>query len=188
MPIKNAAIFLDRDGVIIEDVDHISKQEQVKMIGKSAEAIAMLNGKYKVIIISNQAAVGRGMCTENDAHLVNNKVLELLAENKARIDSTYMCFHHPEKGVGDYKQDCSCRKPKPGMILQAASEFNIDIKNSYLIGDKTSDIKAGNSAGLNTILVKTGCAGKDGLCHDAVPSNVAEDLYSAAQIILRGKK
>jgi len=91
---KPYAVFLDRDGVIIEDVDHISRPEQVKLIEGSAEAVRMLGEKYKIIIITNQAAVGKGLCSEDDAKRVNDKVLELLAEHGAKIDATYMCFHH----------------------------------------------------------------------------------------------
>lgn len=188
MEARNAAIFLDRDGVIIDHVDHISRPEQVKLINKAADAISLLNKNYKIILITNQAAVGRGICTERDANKVNEKMLAMLAQDEAKIDATYMCFHHPVHGIGKYKQDCNCRKPKPGMILKAQVDFNIDLKKSYIIGDSTQDIKAGNLAGLKTILVKTGYAGKDRICPDAAPSNVAEDLYSAAQIILGDKK
>lgn len=177
------AVFLDRDGVINEDFGHIRLPEQVKLIKGSAKAIAMLNKEYPVIIITNQAAVARGMCTEEDARKVNDKVLELLAEEGAKIDATYMCFHHPEYGIGSYKVDCSCRKPKPGMILEAAKAFGIGIRNSYMVGDKASDIKAGKAAGARTILVKTGYGEE----HEK-PDFIAKDLYEAAKIIMSENK
>ncbi|MFA5887133.1 MAG: HAD family hydrolase [Candidatus Nanoarchaeia archaeon] len=187
MELKKPAVFLDRDGVIIKDVDHITKEEDVSLIPKAAEAIALLNKKYKVIIITNQAAVGRGMCSEEQAMKVHLKVISLLKEKGARVDATYMCFHHAEKGIGKYKTECDCRKPKPGMLIQAAKEHNIDLKQSFMVGDKKADIKAGLSAGVKTILVLTGYGGKDNTA-EAVPNYTAEDLYDAAKIILGENK
>lgn len=177
------AIFLDRDGVIIEDVHHISKPEDARLIPHSAEAVKRLNiSGYKTIIITNQAAVGIGICTEMEALNVNQRVLELLLEKDAIIDATYMCFHHPTKGIGEYLIDCECRKPKPGMILRAIKEQGIEnISESYLIGDKCSDISAGLSSGLKTILVQTGHGGKD---KGAMPHYLTNDLYSAVDLIL----
>lgn len=181
------AAFLDRDGVIIQDIDHITKEEDVALIPKAAEAIALLNKKYKVIIITNQAAVGRGMCSEEQAMKVNLRVISLLEEKGAKVDATYMCFHHAEKGVGKYKTECDCRKPKPGMLLQAAKEHNLDLTKCFMVGDKKADIKAGLSAGVKTILVMTGYGGKDNTA-EAIPDYTANDLYEAASIMLGGKK
>lgn len=184
---SDAAVFLDRDGVIIEDSHFITSADQVRMIANSAKAIALLNNKFKTFVISNQPAVGRGMCTEQEAKDVNDAVIALLSKEGARIDRTYMCFHHPIHGIGAYKAECECRKPKPGMILQAAREFGIDLSKSFTIGDKTGDIKAGKLAGTKTILVQTGYGGEDGF-KDAVPDFVAKDLYGAAKIIMEDKK
>ncbi|MDI6738497.1 MAG: HAD family hydrolase [Nanoarchaeota archaeon] len=178
------AAFLDRDGVIIEEIKFITEPDKVKLLDNAAKAISRLNKEYKVFIITNQPAVGRGMCTEEQAKKVNDKVLELLNEQGARIDATYMCFHHPIHGIGNYKVECDCRKPKPGMILKAAEEHDINLKQSFTIGDKTGDIKSGFLAGTKTILVQTGYGGDDGF-KDATPDYIAKDLYEAAEIMLK---
>lgn len=180
---KRKAAFLDRDGVIIEETNFITDPSKVKLLDNAAKAIARLNKDYLVFIITNQPAVGRGLCTEEQAKAVNNRVLELLAQDGARIDATYMCFHHPIHGLGKYKAECECRKPKPGMILKAAEEHNIDLAQSFTIGDKTGDIKAGYLAGTKTILVQTGYGGDDGF-KDAAPDYTAKDLHEAVKIML----
>ncbi len=177
------AVFLDRDGTINEDAGFVTKPEQLRLIPYAAKAIALLNEKYKVVVITNQPMVGRGLCTEEDIKMIHHELLRQLSMQDAKLDGIYACFHHPIMGLGEYRQSCSCRKPMPGMILKAADELSLDLASSYMVGDKTSDIKAGLSAGLKTILVKTGTAGNDGF-NDAVPDYVAEDLYHAAKIIL----
>lgn len=191
----NKAVFLDRDGVIIEHnksitkdktvkhTDFITSKESIQLIENVAEAIKELNKHFKVFIISNQPAVGRGLCTEEQAIELNNFIVSQLEEKGAKIDKSFMCFHHPVHGQGKYKVECECRKPKPGMILEAAKEFDINLENSWMIGDKTGDIKSGVLAGTKTILVKTGYGGNDGF-KDAEPNYVSEDLYAASQLIL----
>jgi len=184
---EKKAVFLDRDGVIIEEKEWLTKPEQVKVIANAGKAIAKLNKSFLVIIISNQPVVGRGMCTEEDVKKTNDVMLKEIAKDNAKIDAIYNCFHHPIHGIGDYKVECECRKPKPGMILKAAKEFNIDLKSSFTVGDKTGDIKSGYLAGTKTILVQTGYGGKEGF-NDAVPDYTAKDLYDAAEIILGDKQ
>jgi len=181
------AIFLDRDGVIVEDTGFISASKDIRLIKGSAVAIRELNREFKIFLITNQPAVGRGMCSKEEALSVNNKIVRMIEAEGGKIDKTYMCFHHPIHGQGRYKQECECRKPKPGMILEAAREFDIDLNRSFTIGDKTGDIKAGFLAGTKTILVKTGYGGDDGF-KDATPDFIAEDLNSAAEIILKEAK
>lgn len=184
MPLDKQAVFLDRDGTINEDVNYLTKPEQLKLFPRVAEAIASLNKDYLVFIVTNQAAVGKGLCTEDEVNKVHDYLLAELWPG--RISKVYSCFHHPVYGIGDYLKECSCRKPKSGMILQAASEFNVSLKDSYMIGDKIIDIKAGSSAGVRTILVKTGYAGRDSTI-DIVPDYVAEDLYEASRLIMEKK-
>ncbi|MCG2719700.1 MAG: HAD family hydrolase [Nanoarchaeota archaeon] len=179
----NKSVFLDRDGVIIEETKFIISTDKVQLIDKAAEAIKELNKHFKVFIVTNQPAVGKGMCSEKEAINLNNYIISQLEEKGAKIDKTFMCFHHPVHGLGKYKVECECRKPKPGMILEAAKEFDIDLENSWMIGDKIGDIKSGVLAGTKTILVKTGYGGKDGF-NDAIPNYVSEDLYAASKLIL----
>lgn len=181
---KRIAVFLDRDGVINEDYGHITKPEQIVLYPRVIEAISMLNKDYMVFIATNQSVVGRGMCTEEELHKIHSHLRSLLGE--AKIDKIYSCFHHPTEAVGEYKRECTCRKPRPGMILQAAQKYDLEYNQCYFIGDKTTDIYAGFLTGVKTILVKTGAAGKDNQ-HKIPPNYIAEDLYEAAKFILEKK-
>ena len=190
---KNIAAFIDKDGVICElseyeEGDKVAftiKKEEIKLIKNSAKAIKKLNEKdIKVIIITNQPQIGRGLITEEEGRELNNQTIKLLEENEARVDAVYYCPHHPTKGLGKYKINCECRKPKPGMILRASKEHNINLENSYVIGDRTADIKAGKLAGCKKAIgVKTGYACDDDF-KDAVPDVMADDLSEAVNIIL----
>lgn len=174
-------IFLDRDGVINEEIGFLHKKEQLKLLQKSAEAIRMLNEEgYKVILITNQPAVARGLCSEETVEEIHKELQSLLNKENAHIDSFYYCPHHPTEGKDPFfTKECTCRKPQPGMIIKAKEDHNIeDLSHSYIIGDRISDIKAGNLAGCKTILVSTGYGLKD-TWNDAVPNYYARDLYHA---------
>ena len=147
----NKAVFLDRDKTIIEDKEgYINDPTKVKLLPGAAEAIKKLNkNSFKVIITTNQSGVGRNYFTEKDLTLIHQKMIELLQKEGAHLDDIYYCPHHPEEA-------CSCRKPLPGMIVEAAIEHDIDIKESYCIGDSERDIEAGKTAGCKTILIKEG--------------------------------
>lgn len=154
---KQWAVFLDRDGVINEEVNYLSEPEQLQILPTVAQAITQLNQQsIPVIVITNQAGVARGYFPESQVSLVNRALSQLLALENAKIDGFYYCPHHPIAGVGQYLQDCNCRKPNPGMILKAAQDFNLDLSQCILVGDKKSDIIAGARAGCQTILVQTG--------------------------------
>ena len=185
---KNRAIFIDRDGVICED-GYISSPEQLKLLSGAADAIAKINKLgFLAIVITNQPVIARGECTEEDVQKINQKMVECLLKKGARIDAVYYCPHHPEQRndipewAQKYRIDCDCRKPKPGLFIQAAREHNIDLTTSFMIGDSTRDILAGKNAGCKTILVGTGCVGKDGK-FDARPDAVAEDILEAVNMI-----
>jgi D,D-heptose 1,7-bisphosphate phosphatase len=185
----NKAVFLDRDGVINEEVNFLSRKEDMKLISRSAEAIKLLNdAEYKVIVITNQPQVAIGMCNEEDINDIHEHMIKLLAEKDAQIDKVYYCPHHPTRGTNPkYTRGCICRKPNPGMILQAKKDLKIqNLEEGYIVGDKISDIKAGKLVGCQTILVKTGYGGKDGW-KDAVPDYESEDLYDAVKRIILKK-
>jgi D-glycero-D-manno-heptose 1,7-bisphosphate phosphatase len=173
------AIFLDRDGVVNEEVHLLHKPEDLKLIPRSAEAIAKLNqANIPVILITNQPVVARGLCTNEDINIIHNHLQKLLEQKNAKLDAIYYCPHHP-----NFTKECECRKPLPGLILKAEKDFNINLTKSYMIGDRISDIKAGFLAGCKTIGVKTGYACDDGF-KDATPDMMANDLYHAVEIIL----
>lgn len=165
---KRIAAFLDRDGVINEEVDLLKKKEQLKLIQGAAEGIKMLNEKgVLAIIVTNQPVVARNLVTEEQLLQIHRALLRMLEEKGAVIDALYYCPHHPERNHPEannpkYRRECTCRKPNTGMIEQAAKTFKIDTKNSYVVGDKTSDAKLGKNAGCTTMLVSTGYGGKDG--------------------------
>lgn len=147
-----AAFFLDRDGVIIENrPNYVLNWSDVSIYPQAVEALKLLTKTdYKVIIITNQSAVGRGLITEEKAEEINNQLIFELNRMGARIDRVYMCPHAPNK-------HCSCRKPKPGLILRACQELILDLQSSYLIGDAFTDLSSGKNAGIpNLGIVRTG--------------------------------
>ena len=147
------ALFLDRDGVVNKDFGHVYKIEDIKFIDGIFELVKFANKKkYKVIIITNQSGIGRGFYSKKEFLILMDWVKKKFLENNSVIDKFYYCPHHPKYGKGRYLKDCNFRKPKPGMILKAKKEMNIDLKNSVLVGDKITDISAGLSAGLNKII------------------------------------
>ena len=152
------------------------------------EALSKLNkSDFLSMLVTNQPVVARGMCTEDDVQRINNKLEMLLGDTGAYLDAISFCPHHPDKGYeGEnvfYKIDCECRKPKTGMIEKLAKLYNIDLARSWIIGDTTVDIMTGKNAGLHTILIKTGMAGKDGK-YDILADYEADSLLEAVRIIL----
>lgn len=184
----NRAVFLDRDGVITQDPPHFAHRiDQLEIIPNSAEAIRLLNENgFKVVVVSNQSGVARGYYQEWDIGIFNHAMEEELKKEGAFIDAIYYCPHHPEGKIERYRIDCDCRKPKPGMLKQAENDLNLDLKRSFMVGDKVTDIEAGYSVGCKTILVLTG-HGKDEFKKvDAMsikPNYTSKDLYNASKII-----
>ncbi len=158
---KRPAIFLDRDGVVNVEVDLLHTAEQMKLIDGVADAIKKINKSgYLAIIVTNQPVIARNLCTFAELRRIHARMETLLGEQGAYIDGLYFCPHHPDKGYPEerveYKIECDCRKPKPGMLLKAAKDFNIDMSHSYMIGDSKRDIEAGNNACVKeSILVET---------------------------------
>lgn len=151
----NPAVFIDRDGTINFDPGYIKNPDEVYLLEGVAEGIRKLKDLFgfKIIVISNQAGVSKGLMTENDVELVNAKINELLKEQGTGIDAFYYCPYHPDN---DPPEKTICRKPSPYMILKAASEHKIDLLKSYMIGDKVSDIEAGINAEVKTIFLNAG--------------------------------
>ena len=148
------AVFLDRDGTINIEKNYLYKPEDWEWIAGSVEAIKGFNRLgYLVIVVTNQAGVARGLYGCAEVERLHRYVDGLLAQAGARIDAYYYCPHHPDFGK---IKDCDCRKPKPGLLYRAGADFSIDLTDSYLIGDKASDILAGAAAGVTTFLVATG--------------------------------
>ena len=146
------AIFLDRDGVLIENrSDYVRDWSQVKIIPEAIHALSFTQAKnYKIVIVTNQSAIGRGLIRLENAEAINLRLVKLIHHHGGQVDGLYMCPHQPDDG-------CFCRKPKPGLLLQAAKELSVDLQRSWMIGDAWSDLQAGQRAGVrHTILLKTG--------------------------------
>jgi D-glycero-D-manno-heptose 1,7-bisphosphate phosphatase len=145
------AIFMDRDGVIIENrPNYVLSWSDVEFLPHSIDALRIINPNIKIVIITNHSAVGRGLITLQAAKALNQRIVKEIRNHGGRVDGSYMCPHSPQ-------QACQCRKPLPGLILRAARELNIDLANSLMIGDAFTDILAGKNAGISkNILVETG--------------------------------
>ena len=152
------ACFLDRDGVLIEEEDYLCDPARVRLCSGAVEAIKLAHSVgRKVFLISNQAGLAKGKFKMEDLKAVHAKVEELLAEQGVALDGFYYCPHHAKGIVPEYTRECSCRKPGPGMILKAAEEHDLDVKNSFMIGDRLTDLEAGVNAGCSAVaLVRTG--------------------------------
>lgn len=163
---KQKAIFLDRDGVINKYVGFLRNIDDFQLIDGVSEAIKQINESgYLAIIVTNQPVIARGEVSIEELDQIHNKMETILGHKGAFVDAIYFCPHHPDKGYGgerrEYKVDCSCRKPKPGMLWKAAEDFNIELADSWMIGDGEADIKAGKSAGCKTALIGKGECGQD---------------------------
>ena len=145
-----SAVFLDRDGVINVDHGYVSTWEQFEFLPGASEALRELqDAGYLLIIVSNQSGIGRGYYSERDLHTLNQAIAEHLDSTLGvTLSGFYHCPHHPTEAEGEFRQQCDCRKPAPGMIQQAALDHGIDVKTSLLVGDKDSDIEAGRAAGV----------------------------------------
>jgi len=158
MKVPRSAVFLDRDGVINRECGYVHDVDDFHFIDGVFDAcLAMIKAGYRLIVITNQAGIARGYYTEDDFHHLTKWMLGEFKQHGIKIDDVYYCPHHPIHGVGEYRRDCGCRKPAPGMILRAAKEHSLDLRRSVLIGDKATDIEAGRAAGVGCcILVLTG--------------------------------
>jgi D-glycero-D-manno-heptose 1,7-bisphosphate phosphatase len=175
------AVFLDRDGTLIEEVNYLASPEQVRLLPGAAQAVRRLNDAgVLVVVVTNQAGVARGYFPESRVTEVHERLSLLLGEHGAKIDAFYHCPHHPTEGVGVYRVACDCRKPKPGLLLTAAREWDIDLARSWMIGDKPSDAEAGAAAGCRTLLVRTGHGKGLPASADAV-----DDLAAAVLSVVR---
>ena len=155
---KQKAIFLDRDGTINKYVGFLREVEQFELLPNTSEAIKKINNSgYLAIVVTNQPVIARGEVTFEQLDQIHNKMETLLGKDGAYLDGIYFCPHHPHKGfegeIPELKVECECRKPKPGMLLQAAKDFNIDLSKSWMIGDSDNDILAGENARCSTARV-----------------------------------
>jgi len=186
--VKNRiAVFIDRDGTIIEELEYLKEPERIRLIPYSADAIRSLNEReILAIIVSNQAGVARGYFSEETVKEMNERLEELLSKEGAYLDAIYYCPHHAEFGPPEYRKDCNCRKPKPGMLLKAAKRFHLNLKGCYVIGDRADDIRLARNVGAKGILVLTGYGQR--AREEIKPDYMTKDLYQAVKWIINEVK
>ena len=182
---KRRAVFLDRDGTINVEKDYLHKVEDFEFIPGAPEAIKKLkDAGFLVIVVSNQSGVARGYFDGDAVTLLHEHIQDELKGYDTVIDAFYFCPHHPDEGLGAYKVDCNCRKGNPGMLLQASRENDLDLQNSFMVGDKLADIEAGERAGCKSILVLTGYGATTALKPEAATVEKCLDLGCAARLIV----
>jgi D-glycero-D-manno-heptose 1,7-bisphosphate phosphatase len=208
---RYAAVFLDRDGTINEEVGYLDRLDKLRLIPGAAEAIRLINESgMKAVVVTNQSGVARGIFDEAFVDQVHRRLRAMLGEEGAALDGFYSCPHHPTEGRGGYLRSCNCRKPAPGLLLRAADELFLDPERSYVIGDTLKDIEAATRIGARGILVRTGygaevaealeSAGKPqpnnpgsgermhGAGAPIRPVHIAGDLLAAVRWLLRDRK
>jgi histidinol-phosphate phosphatase family protein len=178
------AVFLDRDGTINEEVGYLDDPDRLRLVPGAAEAIRLLNeAGILAIVISNQAGIGRGYFSATTVEAIHKRLAERLAKRGAHYDAVYYCPHHP-------RDECDCRKPKAGMLVQAAREHGIDMRRAFIVGDKASDLEAGQQVGCRTVLVLTGYGEQAREIFNYYhfrPDYISTDLRDAVQWILAQK-
>jgi len=183
------AVFIDRDGTISEEVGYINHPSRFRVFPYAAAAIKHLNDAgWLAIVVTNQAGVARGYFSEEMIQTVHAEMTKELETGGAKLDAVYYCAHHPSVGEPPYRFDCDCRKPKPGLISQAAREFEIDLAGSWMVGDRYSDVELARNAGVKSMFVMSGY-GRGEWEHQRAnwnqqPDMVAENLLEAVRVIV----
>lgn len=179
------AVILDRDGTLIEEVRYLDRLDRIRFFPYSVDAVRLLNrAGFAVVIATNQSGVARGFVPEAFVADVHWHISGTLAAGGARIDGFYYCPHHPEAAIDAYRQVCDCRKPKPGLLRRAATELDLDLPLSFVVGDRAHDIEAGAAVGARSVLVRTGYGRRDEAA-SASASAVTDNLIGAVSWILR---
>jgi D-glycero-D-manno-heptose 1,7-bisphosphate phosphatase len=184
------AVFLDRDGTLTEEVGYVNHPTRLRLLPRTAAGIRRLNAAgVPAVVVTNQAGIARGYFGEEVLHAVHAELRRQLAVEGAWLDGLYACVHHPTEGEPPFRQRCECRKPKPGLLLQAAKELDLDLSRSVMVGDKASDLEVAPPIGARGVLVLTGYGRGEWAYrrgHFAVhPDHVARDVADAAEWALR---
>lgn len=183
------AVFFDRDGTLTSETDWVTHPDHVTLLPHAATAVALINATGALaVLVTNQSAVARGLLTELELAAVHAELCRALARQGAHLDGVYACPHHPTEGRGPYRRECECRKPKPGLLVQAARELDIDLARSFIVGDAERDLAAGAALGVHGVLVATGKGQRE---HarlsqakaQSSPYSFAPDVLAAAQAI-----
>lgn len=187
------AVFIDRDGTVTEEVGYVNHPRRLRLLPRSAQAIRRLNeAGIAAVLVTNQAGVARGYFSEEVLQAVNASLVAQLKDEGAHLDGLYVCPHHPTEGAPPYRQDCDCRKPRPGLLHRAAADHGLDLGRSTLVSDRPSDLLAARAVGAAAVLVLTGYGLGEWEYRRASlpvePDHVAEDLLGAVEwVIARGR-
>jgi D-glycero-D-manno-heptose 1,7-bisphosphate phosphatase len=178
------AVFMDRDGCLTEEVGYVNHPSRIHLLPRTAAAVRRLNqAGVAAVMVTNQAGVARGYFSEETLHAANRCMVGELEAAGARLDGLYVCMHHPREGRPPYRAECECRKPRPGLLTRAAAELGLDLGTSVMVGDKLSDVVAGQSVGAAGVLVLTGYGRGEWELHprgaEVKPDHVAPDLLDA---------
>lgn len=183
------AIFMDRDGTLAHEVGYVNDATRFRLFPWSIEAVRLVNRSgYLAVLVTNQAGVARGYFPEPAVQEVHDQLAAALADGAARLDGIYYCPHHPDAGHPPYRQDCDCRKPRPGLLTRAASDLGIALERSWVVGDRQGDLQVAWAVGARAAMVRTGY-GRGELRHHAPgwkrqPDLVAEHLLEAVSLIV----
>jgi D-glycero-D-manno-heptose 1,7-bisphosphate phosphatase len=185
------AVFLDRDGTLIEERNYLDRLDLIAPFPGVASALARLrDAGFALVVVTNQAGVARGLFDERFVRAAHEHLAALFARDGIILDGYYYCPHHPEGVVDAYRRECRCRKPAPGMVEEAARDLDLDVARSFVVGDKWLDVELASNAGARGILVRTGY-GADIEAqprHDLQPFAVADTLAEAADVIVAGAR
>lgn len=182
---SKAAVFLDKDGTLVPDIPYNSDPALITFANGAPEALrAMAAAGYELVVVSNQSGVARGYFDASALEPMRRRLDELAAEAGARFAGCHFCPHHPEGSVAAYRVSCDCRKPGPGMLLQAAGELRLDLGSSWMVGDILDDMEAGRAAGVRTILIDNGNETEWEITPERAPHFIVADLRAAAETVL----
>jgi histidinol-phosphate phosphatase family protein len=180
----SAAVFLDKDGTLVENVPYNADPAKIRLAAGAGDALRAMQGAgYRIIVVSNQSGVARGYFPETALAAVLQRIRELLAAHGVQLAAFYYCPHHPRGSVTTYATACTCRKPEPGLILRAASEHGVELERSWLVGDILDDVEAGRRAGCRTILIDNGNETEWRSGAERTPHFKVADLTAAARVI-----
>jgi D-glycero-D-manno-heptose 1,7-bisphosphate phosphatase len=183
------AVFLDRDGTLIEEVGYLERIERLEFFPYSVDAVRLLNRiHYAVVVVTNQAGVARGMFDEAFVNEVHRRIAAVLEAGGAHVDGFYYCPHHPDGSVAEYRRACDCRKPQPGLLSKAATDLRLDLTRSIVVGDRWHDLEAGGAVDARGILVRTGYGREQERLPPPAgvrPAAVVDNLIAATSWILR---
>lgn len=182
MEVVTPAVFLDRDGTLIRDVGYLRRVEQMELLPRVPEAIRLLRAAgFKVVVITNQSAIGRGLLTEHELELIHAEMQKRLAQNGGGLDGVYYCPHHPIDALGRYRVLCDCRKPNTGLVARATKELELNPNVSYVVGDKPSDMELAGRIGARAFLIRSEISASR---NSNIGATTVADLWEAAQCIV----